>query len=84
MSLTQTQYDQLLSNYVESIVGGMDIDTLMSFAYEQLEQNLRFKCPTAKELIKEIGRFNDEIEVAAMLEDVDANPADFNIHIYET
>lgn len=79
MTLTQDQYDQLLSNYCESIVDGMDMDTLLSFAYEQLEHNLRANCSMDEELIEEISRFNDESDVAAMLEDVGANPADFGI-----
>jgi hypothetical protein len=79
MTLTQDQFDQLLTNYAESIVYGMDIDTLVAFASDQLEQNLRSNCATDNELIEEIGRFNDEDEVASMLEDVGANPAEFNI-----
>ena len=80
MKLTRDQYDQLLSNYCESILDGMDMDSLLSFAYEQLEMNLRASCVSDVALIDEIGRFNDEDEVAAMLEDVGANPADFDIH----
>ncbi|NBW41507.1 hypothetical protein EBR25_10980 [bacterium] len=79
MSLTQDQYDQLLENYVSCIVDGMDIDTLVQFAKEQMELNLRKNCSMDEELIEEIGRFNDESDVAAMLEDVGANPADFGV-----
>lgn len=80
MSLTHEQYDQLLFNYCESILDGMDMDTLLEFAYEQLEMNLRSACDSGAALVDEISRFNDESEVAAMLEDVGANPADFDIH----
>ena len=80
MSLTQDQYDQLLSNYCESIVDGMDMDTLVTFAIEQIETNLRKNCSMDEELIEEISRFYEEDDVAAMLEDVGANPADFDIH----
>jgi hypothetical protein len=80
MPLTQDQYDQLLSNYCESIVDGMDMDTLVAFAIEQIEMNLRKNCSVDEELIEEICRFNDEADVAAMLEDVGANPADFDLH----
>lgn len=79
MSLTQEQYDQLLSNYVEQIVDGMDIDSLVEFAVEQIEMNLRRNCSMDEELIEEISRFNDESDVASMLEDVGANPADFGV-----
>jgi hypothetical protein len=80
MTLTQDQYDQLLYNYSSSIVEGMDLDTLITFAVEQIEENLRKSCSVDVELIEEIGRFYDEDDVASMIEDVGANPADFNIH----
>lgn len=80
MTLTQDQYDSLLANYVDSIIGGMDMDTLIAFATEQLEMNLRSNCSLDVELIEELCRFNDEAEVAAMIEDVGGNPADFDIH----
>ncbi len=81
MTLTQVQYDQLLSNYAEQIVEGMDMDDLVQFAMEQLEQNLRANCSSDDELIEEIGRFYDEEYVAGMLEDVGANPADFDVNV---
>ena len=80
MTLTQEQYDQLLSNYSENIVDGMDLDSLVAFAMEQIEENVRRMFPTDNELIEEISRFNDESDVASMLEDVGANPADFDLH----
>jgi len=81
MTLTQAQYDQLLSNYAEQIVEGMDMDDLVQFAMEQLEQNLRANCSSDDELIEEIGRFYDEEYVAGMLEDVGANPAEFDVNV---
>jgi hypothetical protein len=77
MTLSQEQYDKLLANYVEQIVDGMDLDTLIQFASDQLEINLRESCSLDVELIEEIGRFTDEEYVVEMLEDVGANPADF-------
>jgi hypothetical protein len=79
MTLTQDQYDQLLANYAGSIVEGMDIDSLVEFAVEQIEMNLRRDCSLDEELIQEIGRFYDESDVAAMIEDVGGNPADFGV-----
>ena len=79
MTLTREQYDQLLEKYCSSILDGMDMDTLLVFAYEQLEMNLRSSCINDEALIDEICRFNDESDVASMLEDVGANPADFGI-----
>jgi hypothetical protein len=77
--LSQEQYDQLLSNYASGIVEGMDIDSLVEFAVEQIELNLRKSCSLDEELIEEIGRFYDESDVASMIEDVGANPADFDV-----
>lgn len=79
MTLTQDQYDQLLEKYASSIVEGMDIDSLVQFAMEQVEENLRRNCSLDEELIEEIGRFYDEDDVAAMIEDVGGNPADFGV-----
>ena len=79
MTLSQEQYDQLLANYAEQIVEGMDMDNLIQFAVEQIEENLRANCSMDEELVEEISRFYDEEYVAGMLEDVGANPADFNI-----
>ena len=80
MTLTQEQYDQLLSNYAESLVDGMDMDSLVQFAIEQIEINLRESCSLDEELVEEIGRIYDEEYVVDMLESVGANPADFNIN----
>lgn len=77
MTLTQDQYDSLLNTYVNSIIDGMDMDTLITFATEQLEMNLRANCSLDVELVEEISRFYDEDEVAEMLTEVGANLADF-------
>jgi hypothetical protein len=70
MKLTQEQYDQLLSNYAESIVDGMDMDDLVSFAIEQLELNLRANCSTDNELFEEIERVYDSEVLEDMLESI--------------
>jgi hypothetical protein len=79
MTLTQDQYDQLLAKYCESLVDGMDMDSLIEFAMDQIEINIRRNCSLDEELIEEIGRYYDESDVASMIEDVGANPADFGI-----
>ena len=81
MTLSQEQYDQLLANYAEQTVEGMDLDCLIQFAVEQIELNLRENCSMDEELVEEISQFYDEEYVASMLEDVGANPADFNINV---
>ena len=81
MTLSQEQYDSLLANYAEQTVEGMDLDSLIQFAVEQIELNLRENCSMDEELVEEISQFYDEEYVASMLEDVGANPADFNINV---
>ena len=39
--LTTKQLDQLKSNYAELNVEGMDMDTLITFAVESIEQNIK-------------------------------------------
>ena len=39
--LTTKQLDQLKLNYAEIIVEGMDMDTLITFAVESIEQNIK-------------------------------------------
>ena len=68
--LTQDQYDQLLANYIERTVDGMDMDSLIQFASDMLEQNLRESCSTPNELIEEISRFYEEDDVNDMVENV--------------
>lgn len=38
--MTEEQLDQLRLNYAEMIVEGMDMDSLITFAVESIEQNL--------------------------------------------
>jgi hypothetical protein len=39
--LTTSKLDQLKLNYAELIVEGMDMDTLITFAIESIEQNIK-------------------------------------------
>ncbi len=70
MELNQNQYDQLLAAYVEQLVDGMDFDSLVQFASDIIEQNLRESCSTPDELIEEISQFYDEEYVQDMVESV--------------
>jgi hypothetical protein len=70
MELTQDQYDKLLANYVEQLVDGMDLDSLVQFVSEQIEMNLRESCSTPDELVEEISQFYDEDYVNEMIENV--------------
>ena len=70
MELTQDQYDKLLALYIESIVDGMDLGSLILFASEQLEINLRENCSTPDELIEEIETIYDEEFARDLIESV--------------
>jgi len=39
--MTETQLNQLKLNYAEMLVEGMDMDTLITFAVESIEQNIK-------------------------------------------
>ena len=39
--LTTSKLDQLKLNYAELIVEGMDMDTLITFAVDSIEQNIK-------------------------------------------
>ena len=70
MELTQEQYDQLLANYIEQTVDGMDMGSLIQFASDMMEQSLRETCSTPDELIEEISRFHVVSAVEEMVESV--------------
>ena len=55
--------DSLIADYASLIVDGMDMDTLVSFAYDTLVSNL--ESYDDAELIKEVTEYNTEL-----LEDV--------------
>ena len=40
-SMNAKQLDQLKTNYAEMIVEGMDMDSLITFAVESIEQNIK-------------------------------------------
>jgi len=77
MTLTREQFNQLAGTYAEHVVEGMDIDSLVEFAYETIVEN----CVDAGDetLLERLSSYYEEDEVASMLEDVGANPADFDI-----
>jgi len=70
MELTQDQYDKLLALYIEQTIDSMDLDSLVQFASEQIELNLRENRSTPDELIEEISLFYDEDYVNDMIESV--------------
>lgn len=57
--------DELIDNFAHTIVEGMDLDTLIQFAYDMLVENLSEL--SDEKLIEEVSEYNPEL-----LEDVDA------------
>jgi hypothetical protein len=51
--------EQLIEDYASLIVEGMDMDTLVSFAYDTLVSNL--ESYDDAELIKEVTEYNPEL-----------------------
>ena len=60
MNITQEQYDLLVEKYASDIVEGMDMDSLVEFACETIEENLRKMHPTTNELLQEISEIYGE------------------------
>jgi hypothetical protein len=54
MNINQEQYDLLVAKYASDIVEGMDMDSLIEFACDTIEENLRKMHPTTSELLQEI------------------------------
>ena len=51
--------EQLIEDYAQLIVEGMDMDTLVSFAYDTLVGNL--DAYSDEELLKEVKEYNPEL-----------------------
>ena len=71
MELTQEQYDHLLAVYVEQVVDGMDMDALVEFVSDKIEEEMRSNYSTPDELIEEVKCFfGDDDYVEELLEDI--------------
>ena len=64
----EEQYDRLILNYTQDIVDGMDMDSLVQFASDMIESNLRENFPSFNELVEEISRIYDEDIAKQMVE----------------
>jgi predicted Zn-dependent protease with MMP-like domain len=62
--------DSLIQDYAQLIVEGMDMDTLVSFAYDTLVSNLI--AYTDEELINEVKEYNPELLDDAVAEVVES------------
>jgi hypothetical protein len=71
MELTQEQYDHLLAVYVEQVVDGMDMDDLVQFVSDKIEEEMRSNYSTPDELIEEVKCcFGDDDYVEDLLKDI--------------
>ena len=68
MALSKAQLSELIDNYANHVIDGMDMDTLVQFAYDSLVAE--FNKYTEAELIAEIEELYDEELVNDLLESV--------------
>jgi hypothetical protein len=68
MTLSQPELAQLIDNYANYVIDGMDMDTLVQFAYDSLV--VEFNKYSDKELISEIQELYDEETLEMLMESV--------------
>ena len=68
MTLTNEQLSELIDNYANMVIDGMDIDTLTQFAYESLV--VEFNKYSEKELLSEIQELYDDETLEMLMESV--------------
>jgi hypothetical protein len=77
MTLTREQFDQLIGTYADQVVDGMDMKSLVQFAYDTIVENLEDIGDEA--LLEQLCSYYEEEDVYDLLESVGANPADYDI-----
>ena len=68
MTLSNEQLSELIDNYANLVIDGMDMDTLVQFAYDSLV--VEFNKYSEKQLISEIAELYDEETLDMLLESV--------------
>jgi len=68
MTLTNEQLSELIDNYANMVIDGMDIDTLTQFAYDSLV--VEFNKYSEKELLSEIQELYDDETLEMLMESV--------------
>ena len=68
MTLSNEQLSALIDNYVNYVIDGMDMDTLVEFAYDSLV--VEFNKYSEKELISEIQELYDEETLEMLMESI--------------
>jgi len=72
MTLTSTQFDELVSRYAEELVDKMDMKTMEQFVYDTIVQNV--ESLSESDLINEISLYFDEEDLSKMIQEVGADP----------
>jgi len=68
MTLSDAQLSELIDNYANMIIDGMDMDTLVTFAFDSLVAE--YNKYTPEELLSEIEELYDEETLNDLLESV--------------
>jgi hypothetical protein len=68
MTLSNEQLSALIDNYANYVIDGMDMDTLVQFAYDSLV--VEFNKYSEKELISEIQELYDEETLEMLMESI--------------
>jgi len=68
MTLSDAQFAELIDNYANHVIDGMDMDTLVQFAYDSLVAE--FNKYSESELLSEIEELYDEDTLNDLLESV--------------
>jgi len=71
MTLTDTQFDELVSLYAEKLVDGMDLKTMEQFVYDTIVNNA--ECLSEEDLLNEVSNYFDD-ELPEMLSSIGVDP----------
>jgi len=71
MTLTSTQFDDLVSLYAEKLVESMDMKTMEQFVYDTIVNNA--ECLSEEDLLNEVSNYFDD-ELPEMLSSIGVDP----------
>jgi hypothetical protein len=77
MQLNSAQYNHIVLQYVDLVVGGMTHEELYQYAYEQMEYCLREYYPNTDKLLAEIESVYDKELVEDLLETVNIDEDEY-------
>ena len=71
MTLTSTQFDDLVSLYAEKLVESMDMKTMEQFVYDTIVNNA--ECLSEEDLLNEVSNYFED-ELPEMIKEIGADP----------